>query len=66
MDPVPDPRSLATGELKLLLKQLITMEQEVSGTRRALHAQIDALRGELVNRLRDEGVNVIFGPDALE
>ncbi len=66
MDPIPDPRSLASDELKLLLKQLIAREQEVSSTRQVLHAQIDALRRELVNRLRAEGGNVIFGPDVLE
>ena len=65
MDPLTDPRSLATEELKLLIQELISREQEVSDTRQALHAQIDALRGELVDRLRDEGKDVIFGPDTL-
>jgi hypothetical protein len=65
MDPLTDPRSLATEELKLRIRELISREQEVSDARHALHAQIDALRGELVDRLRDEGAHVIFGPDAL-
>lgn len=65
MDPLPDPRSLAPEELKLRLKELISREQEVSNTRRALHAQIDTLRRELVDRLRNEGKDVIFGPDTL-
>ncbi len=65
MDPLTDPRSLATEELKLLIQELISREQEVSDTRQALHAQIDALRGELVDRLRKEGTDVIFGPDTL-
>jgi hypothetical protein len=65
MDPLTDPRSLATEELKLLIQELISREQEVSDTRQALHAQIDALRGELVDRLRNEGKDVIFGPDTL-
>jgi hypothetical protein len=65
MDPVPDPRSLASEELKLVLAKLVGREQEVSSTRRVLHEQINALRRELVNRLRDEGGAVIFGPDML-
>lgn len=65
MDALTDPRSLATEELKLLIQELISREQEVSDTRQGLHAQIDALRGELVDRLRNEGKDVIFGPDTL-
>jgi hypothetical protein len=65
MDPAPDPRSLGQEELKRLLNGLISREQEVSSTRQVLHAQIDALRRELVDRLRDEGSDVIFGPDVL-
>ncbi|MFZ1993279.1 MAG: hypothetical protein WAU75_04155 [Solirubrobacteraceae bacterium] len=65
MDPLTDPRSLATEELKLLIQQLISREQEVSDTGQALRAQIDTLRGELVDRLRNEGTDVIFGPDTL-
>jgi hypothetical protein len=65
MDPLPDPRSLALEELQLLLTELVSREQEVSNTRRVLHAQIDALRRELVDRLRDEGGTIIFGPDTL-
>jgi hypothetical protein len=62
-DPVPDPRSLGPEKLKRLLKGLMSREQEVSSTRQVLHAQIDSLRRELVDRLRDEGSEVIFGPD---
>ena len=65
MDPFPDPRSLAAEELKSLLKELIHEEQAVSETRQVLHAQIDALRRELVERLRKEGHDIIFGPDVL-
>lgn len=65
MDPLTDPRSLATDELKLRIQEVIRREQEVSDTRKALHAQIDALRGELVARLRNEGEDVVFGPDTL-
>jgi len=65
MDPLPDPGSLATEELKPLIKDLIGREQEVSNIRRGLHAQIDALRRELVDRLREEGNDIISGPDVL-
>jgi hypothetical protein len=66
MDPLLDPGWLALDELKLLITQLVSREHEVSHARQMLHAQIDALRRELVDRLRDEGKTVvIFGPDAL-
>jgi uncharacterized membrane protein YccC len=65
MEPLRDPRSLATEELKRLIQELVSREQQISDTREALRAQIDALRGELVARLRDEGKDVIFGPDTL-
>ena len=59
----PDPHWLARGELTSLLKELTSKEQVVSDERRTLHAQIDALRRELVDRLRDEGNTVISGAD---
>ena len=59
----PDPHSLARDELTSRLKELTTREQAVSDERRTLHAQIDALRRELVDRLRDEGNTVICGAD---
>jgi hypothetical protein len=40
MDPFPDPRSLATDELKSAIKDLAGREQEVSNTRFGLHAQM--------------------------
>jgi len=48
------------------LKELTEREQTVSTERRDLHAQIDALRSELVDRLRDEGKTVISGSDFLD
>ncbi|MGZ4237912.1 MAG: RsiG family protein [Solirubrobacteraceae bacterium] len=45
------------------MTKLTSREQVVSDERRTLHTQIDALRRELVDRLRDEGNTVIFGPD---
>jgi hypothetical protein len=65
MDSLPDPRSLDAEELKSLINELIRKDQEVSDTRRVLHAQIDSLRRELVDRLREEGHDIIFGPDIL-
>ena len=62
----PDPHSLARDELTALLKKLISREQVVSDERRTLHTQIDDLRRELADRLREEGNTVIFGPDFLE
>jgi RimJ/RimL family protein N-acetyltransferase len=59
----PDPHSLGRDELTSLLKELTRREQAVSDERRTLHAQIDALRRELVDRLRDEGNTVISGAD---
>jgi hypothetical protein len=62
----PDPHSLARDELTSRLKELTGREQAVSDERRILHAEIDALRRELVGRLRDEGNTVLFGPDFLD
>lgn len=59
----PDPRSLARAELTSLIEELIGREQAVSEERQALHGHIDALRAELVVRLRDEGTTVISGAD---
>ena len=62
----PDPHSLARDELTSLLQDLTSREEVVSDERRVLHAQIDALRRELVDRLRDEGNMVISGSDFLD
>ena len=62
----PDPRSLTREQLVLLLKELTEREQTVSTERRDLHAQIDALRSELVDRLRDEAEKVIPGSDFVD
>ena len=45
---------MSDEELKELIDKLTTEEQEVSYRRRILHGQIDILRAELVNRLRDD------------
>ena len=66
MTSFPDPHSLERDELTSRLKELVSREQAVSDERRSLHAQIDALRRELVDRLRDEGNTVICGADFLD
>ena len=66
MDTFPDLGALSDEELKELIDQLTTEEQEISYQRRILHGKIDILRAELVNRLRkkrEEGEAVITGGD---
>ena len=50
----PNISSMSDKELRELIDKLTSEEQEVSYRRRILHGQIDLLRAELVNRLRDE------------
>ena len=50
----PNISSMSDEELRELIDKLTSEEQEVSYRRRILHGQIDLLRAELVNRLRDE------------
>ncbi|MGI8633702.1 MAG: hypothetical protein ACR2NA_14315 [Solirubrobacterales bacterium] len=62
----PDLGALSDQELKDLIDQHTTEEQDVSYRRRLLHGKIDILRAELVNRLRkrrEEGQSVISGAD---
>jgi hypothetical protein len=66
MDTFPDLGALQDEELKNLIQELTSEEQEVSYRRRILHGKIDILRAELVNRLRkrrEEGEAVITGAD---
>ena len=66
MDTFPDLGALSDEELKELIDQLTTEEQEVSYQRRILHGKIDILRAELVSRLRvkhAEGDTLITGDD---
>ena len=55
MESLPDLRSLSDEELKQLIGELQTEEQEVSYRRRILHGKIDILRAELVARLQQSG-----------
>jgi hypothetical protein len=60
LEPLPDLRSLSDDELKKLIGELQTQEQEVSYTRRILHGKIDILRAELVARLQLSGGQSVF------
>jgi hypothetical protein len=65
-DTFPDIGSMSDQELKELIDTLTGEEQEVSYRRRILHGQIDILRAELVNRLKEnrpEGETLIKGDD---
>ena len=65
-DTFPDIGSMSDEELKQLIETQTSEEQEVSYRRRILHGQIDILRAELVNRLREsrpEGETLIKGDD---
>jgi hypothetical protein len=66
MPAFPDPHSVARDELTSLVQELTSREEIVSDERRVLHTQIDALRRELVDRLREEGNVVISGSDFLD
>ena len=50
----PNISSMTDQELRELIDKLTSVEHEVSYRRRILHGQIDLLRAELVNRLRDD------------
>jgi len=63
---VSDIGSMSDAELKGLIGELATSEQDISYNRRILHGKIDLLRAELVNRLRarhDEGKEAITDAD---
>jgi hypothetical protein len=65
-DTFPDLGSLSDKELKELIDDLTTEENEISYKRRVLHGKIDILRAELVNRLRqkrEQGGSLISGDD---
>jgi hypothetical protein len=65
-DTTPNIGAMSDEELKEHIDKLTAEEQEVSYRRRILHGQIDILRAELVNRLRDhtpDGDSLIKGDD---
>ena len=55
MEPLPDLATLSDPDLKGLIDEYTTEEQEVSYRRRILHGKIDILRAELVARLQKTG-----------
>jgi hypothetical protein len=63
VDRPPDPRSLSKDQITTRLNELTREEQQISQARRGLHNEIDALRRELVDRLRREGKTIIAGEE---
>jgi hypothetical protein len=63
VDLPPDPRSLSKDQITARLDELTREEQQISQVRRGLHDEIDALRRELVDRLRREGKTIIAGDE---
>jgi anti-sigma-K factor RsiG len=60
VEPLPDLATLSDDDLKKLIDDLTTQEQEISYQRRLLHGKIDILRAELVARLqKTEGRSVL-------
>jgi hypothetical protein len=60
VEPLPDLASLSDADLKSLIEELQTEEQEVSYRRRILHGKIDILRAELVaRRQKSQGRSVL-------
>ena len=58
-------RALTKEQIRDRLHRLTEEESTVSARRHSLHSEIDALRRELVDRLREEGGDVIAGDDPL-
>jgi hypothetical protein len=66
---VSDIGSMSDAELKNLIGELASDEQDISYGRRILHGKIDLLRAELVNRLRarhDAGKESITDADVAQ
>lgn len=66
MENLPELSSLSDKELKALISDLCSQEQELSFQRRILHGKIDILRAELVQRLshkRSSGESLISSDD---
>jgi len=66
VDNLPDLTNLSDAQLKSLIREMVTEEQELSYQRRLLHGKIDILRAELVQRLsgqRASGESLISADD---
>jgi hypothetical protein len=69
LDNLPELASLSDKELKSMIHELVSQEQELSFERRILHGKIDILRAELVQRLskkRDSGETLISDADVTQ
>lgn len=66
MENLPELSSMTDQDLKAMIRELASQEQELSYERRILHGKIDILRAELVQRLskkRGEGESLITNDD---
>ena len=54
LEPLPDLTKLSDDDLRVMIRELETEEDEISFRRRVLHGRIDILRAELVARLREQ------------
>jgi hypothetical protein len=54
---------MSNYEIKDRLRVLAEHEEGVSARRRDLHREIDALRRDLIERLRDDGQQITAGED---
>ncbi len=66
MENLPELSSMTEQDLKSMIRDLASQEQELSFQRRILHGKIDILRAELVQRLskkRGEGKSLITDDD---
>ena len=54
MEPLPNLSTLTDDDLRAMIRELETEEDDVSFRRRVLHGRIDILRAELVARLREQ------------
>jgi hypothetical protein len=54
VEPLPDLSTLTDDDLRSMIRDLESEEDEVSFRRRVLHGRIDILRAELVARLREQ------------
>jgi hypothetical protein len=61
-DSWPDIDRLSDAERRRLLRDLERQERTISARRRRLHRKIDALRAELVRRIRTGEIDVVTGP----
>ena len=59
MEPLPNLATLSDDELKALIDELTTEENEVSFHRRLLQGRIDILRAERIARMKASDVSIV-------